>query len=148
MQEQITLTKDSILTAIQGSENVIERIDYLKEVLEERRKYLEDEYMGCEEEYAIGDVMNLLDLVNNKFEDSIYDQSISTYFRGSTEEVFGFIEDLRTLLKRHVSIEFRKAENHESDYDNAWMIEASVSEKEIEEHSLEMDWIVFKMKTK
>jgi hypothetical protein len=60
MNNKINLTIEEVADAIQGSEDVIGRIDYLKEILEERRKYLEDEYMGCEEEYAIGDVMNLL----------------------------------------------------------------------------------------
>ena len=141
MKKQIKLTLEQIADAIQGSEDAIERIDYLKEILEERRKHLEDEYMGCEEEYAIGDVMNLLDLVKNKFEEG-YDQEISTFFRGDIEEVSEFISDLRTLLGRHVSIDYGKAKNHMSDSDDSWFILAYVSDSEIETFNLEEDWSI------
>jgi len=73
MKKEIKLSVENILDAIQGNDfepteiDVIERIDYLNGFLEYRRKYLEDKYMGCEEEYAIGDVINLLDIVKNKF---------------------------------------------------------------------------------
>lgn len=147
MKTQIILTVEEIAEATQGNEDVIERIDYLKEFLEERRKQLEDIYMGCQEEYAMGDVMNLLDLVKSKFEEA-YDQSINTFFHGDFADVTEFIADLRALLKRHVSVDFDKAEEHESDSENAWTIQAYVSEKEIEEYNLEMDWTVFRMKNK
>lgn len=147
MSNEIKLKTEEIADAIQGSEDVIERIDYLKEILEERRKHLEDEYMGCEEEYAMGDVMNLLDLVKSKFKEA-YDQSINTFFHGDFADVTEFIADLRTLLKRHVSVDFDKAEEHESDSENAWTIQAYVSDKEIEEYNLEIDWTVFRMKNK
>ena len=68
-------TKQSLLKhishAIHGEDfepsirDVTARLDYLNKFLEKRRKYLEDKYMGSEEEYAIGDVINLLDLIKN-----------------------------------------------------------------------------------
>ena len=121
MNTEIKLNTVEIADAIQGSEDVIGRIDYLKEILEERRKRIEDEYMGCEEEYAIGDVMNLLDLVKNKFEEG-YDQEITSFFKGDIEEVSDFISDLRTLLARHVSIDYGVAKSHMSDSDDSWLI--------------------------
>ena len=66
-------TKESLLKnishAIHGEDfepsirDVTKRLDYLNQFLEKRRKYLEDKYMGSEEEYAIGDVINLLNLI-------------------------------------------------------------------------------------
>lgn len=146
MNKEIKLTIEEISAAIQGSESVIERIDYLKEILEDRRKHLghkhlEDEYMGCEEEYALGDVMNLLDLVKNKFEES-YDQEISTFFRGDTTEVSEFISEFRLLLGRHVSIDYGKAKKHTSNSDDSWLISAVVSDNEIKNFNLEMDWMI------
>jgi hypothetical protein len=73
MKKEIKLSVENIVDAIQGNDfepseiDVMKRIDYLIRGLEYRRKYLEDKYMGCEEEYAIGDVINLLDIVKNKF---------------------------------------------------------------------------------
>jgi hypothetical protein len=73
MKTQIKLSVENIVDAIQGNDfepsetDIIERIDYLNGFLEYRRKYLEDKYMGCEEEYAIGDVINLTNIVKNKF---------------------------------------------------------------------------------
>ena len=141
MKTEIKLNIGEIAEAIQGSEDVIGRIDYLKEILEERRKYLEDEYMGCEEEYALGDVMNLLDLVKNKFEES-YDQEISTFFRGDIEEVSEFISDLNSLLGRHVSIDYGKAKKNMSDCDDSWLISAYVSNHEINTFNLEEGWSI------
>ena len=141
MKTEIKLTIEEIADAIQGSEGVIERIDYLKEILEDRRKYLEDEYMGCEEEYAIGDVMNLLDLVKNRSEEG-YDKSISTFFRGDTTEVSEFISEFRLLLGRHVSIDYGKAKKHMSNSDDSWFISAVVSDSEIKKFNLEMDWVI------
>jgi hypothetical protein len=141
MKKEIELTIEEIADAIQGSEGVIERIDYLKEILEDRRKYLEDEYMGCDEEYAIGDVMNLLDLVKNRSEEG-YDQEISTFFRGDTTEVSEFISEFRLLLGRHVSIDYGKAKKHMSDFDDSWFISAYVSDSEIKRFNLEMDWVI------
>ena len=141
MKKEIELTLEEIAEAIQGSEGVIERIDYLKEILEDRRKYLEDEYMGCEEEYAIGDVMNLLDLVKNRLEEG-YDQGISTFFRGDTTEVSEFISEFRLLLGRHVSIDYGKAKKHMSNSDDSWFISAYVSDSEIKKFNLEMDWVI------
>ena len=141
MKSEIKLTLEEIAEAIQGSEDVIERIDYLKEILEERRKSLEDEYMGCEEEYAIGDVMNLLDLVKNKFEEG-YDQEISTFFRGDIEEVSEFISDIRTLLGRHASIDYGKSKSHMSECDDSWLISAYVSDSEIKTFNLEEGWTI------
>jgi hypothetical protein len=46
--------------------DVSKRIDYLNQFLEDRRKYLEEKYMGSEEEYAMGDVINLLEVIKNK----------------------------------------------------------------------------------
>ena len=97
--------------------------------------------MGCEEEYAIGDVMNLLDLVKNKFEEG-YDQEITTFFRGDIEEVSDFISDLRTLLARHVSIDYGKAKSHMSDSDDSWLISAYVSDSEIKTFNLEEGWSI------
>ena len=141
MKSEIQLTVEEIAEAIQGSEDVIGRIDYLKEILEERRKYLEDEHMGCEEEYAIGDVMNLLDLVKNRSEEG-YDQEISTFFRGDTEEVSEFISEFRLLLGRHISIDFGKAKSHMSDCDDSWLISAYVSDSEIKRFNLEESWSI------
>lgn len=141
MNKEIKLTIEEISAAIQGSESVIERIDYLKEILEERRKHLEDEHMGCEEEYAIGDVMNLLDLVKNRSEEG-YDQEISTFFRGDTTEVSKFISEFRLLLGRHASIDYGKAKKHMSDFDDSWLISAVVSDNEIKKFNLEMDWMI------
>jgi hypothetical protein len=73
MKTEIKLSVENIVDAIQGNDfepsetDIIERIDYLNGFLEYRRKYLEDKYMGCEEEYAIGDVINLINIVKNKF---------------------------------------------------------------------------------
>ena len=73
MKTEIKLSVEKIVDAIQGNDfepsetDIIERIDYLNGFLEYRRKYLEDKYMGCEEEYAIGDVINLINIVKNKF---------------------------------------------------------------------------------
>jgi hypothetical protein len=73
MKKEIKLSVENIVDAIQVNDfepseiDVMKRIDYLIRGLEYRRKYLEDKYMGCEEEYAIGDVINLLDIVKNKF---------------------------------------------------------------------------------
>lgn len=73
MKKEIKLSVENIVDAIQGNDfepsetDIIERIDYLNGFLEYRRKYLEDKYMGCEEEYAIGDVINLINIVKNKF---------------------------------------------------------------------------------
>ncbi len=141
MNTEIKLNTVEIADAIQGSEDVIGRIDYLKEILEERRKRIEDEYMGCEEEYAIGDVMNLLDLVKNKFEEG-YDQEITTFFKGDIEEVSDFISDLRTLLARHVSIDYGVAKSHMSDSDDSWLISAYVSDSEIKTFNLEEGWSI------
>jgi hypothetical protein len=141
MNKEIKLTIEEISTAIQGSESVIERIDYLKEILEERRKHLEDEHMGCEEEYAIKDVMNLLDLVKNRSEEG-YDQEISTFFRGDTTEVSEFISEFRLLLGRHVSIDYGKSKKHMSHFDDSWLISAVVSDNEIKKFNLEMDWMI------
>lgn len=141
MKTEIKLTLEQIADAIQGSEDVIARIDYLKEILEERRKYLEDEHMGCEEEYAIGDVMNLLDLVKNKFEEG-YDQEISTFFRGEMEDVSDFISDLRKLLGRHVSVDYGKAKSHMSDSNDSWFILAYVSDSEIKTFNLDQEWSI------
>ena len=141
MKKEIELTIEEIADAIQGSEGVIERIDYLKEILEDRRKYLEDEYMGCDEEYAIGDVMNLLDLVKNRSEEG-YDQEISTFFRGDIVEASEFISEFRLLLGRHVSIDYGKSKKHMSDFDDSWFISAYVSDSEIKRFNLEMDWVI------
>ena len=141
MKTEIKLTLEQIADAIQGSEGVIGRIDYLKEILEERRKHLEDEYMGCEEEYAIGDVMNLLDLVKNKFEEG-YDQEISTFFRGEMEDVSDFISDLRKLLGRHVSVDYGKAKKNMSECDDSWFILAYVSDSEIKTFNLDQEWSI------
>ena len=73
MKKEIKLSVENIVDAIQGNDfepsetDIIERIDYLNGFLEYRRKYLEDKYMGCEEEYALGDVINLINIVKNKF---------------------------------------------------------------------------------
>ena len=73
MKTEIKLSVENIVDAIQRNDfepsetEIIERIDYLNGFLEYRRKYLEDKYMGCEEEYAIGDVINLINIVKNKF---------------------------------------------------------------------------------
>jgi len=141
MKTEIKLNTEEIAEAIQGSEDVIERIDYLKEILEERRKHLNDEDIWPEEEYALGDVMNLLDLVKNKFEES-YDQEISTFFRGDIEEVSEFISDLRTLLGRHASIDYGKSNSHMSDCDDSWLISAYVSNHEINTFNLEEGWSI------
>lgn len=141
MKTEIKLNTGEIAEAIQGSEDVIGRIDYLKEILEERRKHLNDEDIWPEEEYALGDVMNLLDLVKNKFEES-YDQEISTFFRGDIEEVSEFISDLNSLLGRHVSIDYGKAKKNMSDCDDSWLISAYVSNHEINTFNLEEGWSI------
>ena len=141
MKALIKLTAEEIAGAIQGNEDVIERVDYLKEILEERRKYLEDKYMGCEEEYAIGDVMNLLDLIKNKFEEG-YDKQISTFFKGNIEEVSEFLSDLNSLLGRSVSIDYGKAKKHMSECDDSWLISAYVSDYEINKFNLQEGWVI------
>jgi hypothetical protein len=66
------LTLKQIADSIQANDfepsirDVSKRIDYLNGFLEDRKKHLEEKYMGSEEEYAIGDVINLLELVKNK----------------------------------------------------------------------------------
>tara|TARA_B100000927_G_scaffold96241_2_gene77652 strand:- start:322 stop:750 length:429 start_codon:yes stop_codon:yes gene_type:complete len=141
MNNKINLTIEGVADSIQGSEDVIGRIDYLKEILEERRKYLEDEYMGCEEEYAIGDVMNLLDHISDKFQEQ-FSEKIWTFLHGDIEDVSEFISEHRELLGRHVSIDFREAKSHETDSENAWLIKAYVSNDEIKEFNLSEGWFV------
>jgi len=76
MKENIKLSTKKIVNSIQANDfetsetDVIKRIDYLNQFLEDRRKHLEEKYMGCEEEYAIGDVINLLDFIKNAFENN------------------------------------------------------------------------------
>jgi len=76
MKENIKLSTKKIVNSIQANDfetsetDVIKRIDYLNQFLEDRRKHLEGKYMGCEEEYAIGDVINLLDFIKNAFENN------------------------------------------------------------------------------
>jgi len=141
MKSLIKLTAEEIAGAIQGEEDVIGRIDYLKEILEERRKHLEDKYMGCEEEYAIGDVMNLLDLTKNKFEEG-YDKQISTFFKGNIEEVSDFLSELNSLLGRSVSIDYGKSKKHMSECDDSWLISAYVSDYEINKFNLQEGWVI------
>jgi|TARA_R110001592_G_scaffold201180_2_gene450227 hypothetical protein len=141
MNNKINLTIEGVAESIQGSEDVIGRIDYLKEILEERRKFLEEEYMGCEEEYVIGDVMNLLDHINNKFQEQ-FDEGITTFFHGDINEVGEFISEYRELLGRHVSMDFRKSKTHESDSENSWLISAYVSMDEINKFNLTEGWLV------
>ena len=141
MKNEIKLSIEGIADAIQGDEDVVGRIDYLKEVLEERRKYLEDEYMGCEEEYAIGDVMNLLQYVKDVIEEQ-YDETITTWFHGDIQDVGEFISDHRLLLGRHASMDYRPAKSHESCSKNTWFIASYVSKDEIEKYNLSEGWAV------
>tara|TARA_R110000796_G_scaffold113618_3_gene225385 strand:+ start:322 stop:747 length:426 start_codon:yes stop_codon:yes gene_type:complete len=141
MKNEIKLSIEGIAGAIQGNEDVIERIDYLMETLEDARKVLEHELMGSQEEYAVGDVMNLIKHIKDVIEEQ-YDETITTFFHGEIQDVGEFISDHRLLLGRHVSMDYRPAKSHESSSENAWFIASYVSKDEIEKFNLSEGWAV------
>jgi len=141
MKTEIKLNTEEISEVIQGSEDVIGRIDYLMETLEDARKVLEYELMGSQEEYAVGDVMNLLKHIKDVIEEQ-YDETITTFFHGEIQDVGEFISDHRLLLGRHVSMDYRPAKSHESSSENAWFIASYVSKYEIEKFNLSEGWAV------
>lgn len=141
MQEEIKLTTKDLAEAIQGHEDVVGRIDFLMETLEDARKILERELMGSQEEYALGDAINLLQYVKDVIEEQ-YDETITTWFHGEIQVVGEFMSDHRLLLGRHASMDCRPAKAHESSSENAWFIASYVSKEEIEKYNLSEGWAV------
>tara|TARA_R110000824_G_scaffold2998_6_gene13779 strand:+ start:1172 stop:1597 length:426 start_codon:yes stop_codon:yes gene_type:complete len=141
MQEEIKLTTEDLAEAIQGTEDLIGRIDYLIETLEDARKILEDKSCGSQEEYAVGDTMNLLQYVKDVIEEQ-YDETITTWFHGDIQDVGEFMSDHRLLLGRHASMDYRPAKSHESSSKNTWFIASYVSKDEIEKYNLSEGWAV------